>query len=633
MTALIVFSLIAADPEMFLDFTALARPLTSAAFIEEFDHPENAVDILHYDIAIEVFEDIKEVEGICTIQMTSPAGSVSDIRLDLRQLTADSVWDSTGPLSFYHDQDSIFITLGQPLNQGDTTEVHISYGGSPYHESWGGFWFSNVITYHIGVGVYTEGQCMGKCMFPCWDHQNDKAAFDFHITCDEEDYAVANGDSAGVEISGGKATFHWTIDQQMPTYLVAMNVGDYAVLHDSTDSRIFYYVYSWDVDDALASFVNVDLMLANLEELFGEYPWNTRFSLVQTPKGDMEHVSHVTHLAGAVNGNTNYDWLIAHEMTHQWWGCCVTPADWQHIWLKEGFATIGEALWMETYGQEEYDDYMVNNIMKPYLNSGETFPISQPSTPAEIFSATTYDKAGAVLHMLRYVLGDEDFFGALNQYFDHYAYSLVWTDDFRNDLEAYTGEDIDWFFDTWIHGWGYPIYDVSFSTEEAGGLWDLTIDLSQTQTTPTIFEMPVEFLVEGNALDTVVVMWNDQQTQSESWQLSFQPVEVTLDPYHHLLCGNVLTGIEEFDLPPEGVSTAWLGPNPAQGVCVLYWPGTEESTIEARVFDLTGRAVRTQTLTPVDRQLDLQGLPAATYLLQVTTETGIRQTTGLVVLN
>jgi len=551
MTVLLMFALISVDPEIPLDFTCLARPVPPSNFIEQFDHPENPVDILHYDIELDVLETEFEVEGNTEITLTPSAGPVDSIRLDLRQLTVDSIWNETGPLSFFQEQDSIFITLGETLSPGDTSTVSIDYSGTPYHESWGGFWFTGTTIFHIGVGIYTEGQCMGKCMFPCWDHQNDKATFDFHITCDDESYAVANGDSAGVDFAGGRATYHWSIDQNMPTYLVAFNIADFAVLHDSTDSRIFYYVFSWDVDDALASFVNVDHMMANLENLFGPYPWDCRFSLVQTPKGDMEHVSHVSHVSFAVNGQTNYDWLIAHEMTHHWWGCCVTPAEWQHIWLKEGFATLGEALWMETYGPDQYTEYMISNIMLPYLNSGETFPISSPQTPAEIFSATTYDKAGAVLHMLRYVMGDTDFFAALNQFFDDNMYATVWTDDLRDAIEAYTGEDIDWFFDSWIQGYGYPVYDIDHSWEEVSGQWELTIDVSQTQSTPTIFEMPLEFLVEGASGDTLLVMWNDMQNQSQVYQVPFEPLNVVFDPYTHILCGNILTGIEDFSCRRE----------------------------------------------------------------------------------
>ncbi len=119
----------------------------------------------------------------------------------------------------------------------------------------------------------------------------------------------------------------------------------------------------------------------------------------------MEHLSQVYHIASAINGNTNYDWLLAHEMSHMWWGNCVTERYWTDVWLSESFATYSEAIWMETYGEEQYLDYMENNIMKPYLNSGELFPITDPQTPSELWSNTTYEKGASVLHMLRQLMG------------------------------------------------------------------------------------------------------------------------------------------------------------------------------------------------------------------------------------
>jgi len=108
---------------------------------------------------------------------------------------------------------------------------------------------------------------------------------------------------------------------------------------------------------------------------------------------------------------------------------------------------------------------------------------------------------------------------------------------------------------------------------------------------------------------------------------------VVFDPYHHILCGNILTGIEDFELPPRGVSTAFVSPNPASANVLLQWPGTGNMTIEAMIFDMSGRVVRTATLSPSDRHLSVAGLPTATYLLQHTTDTGIRQTTKLVVID
>lgn len=631
MTGLVLLALLA-QPHPRLDDSSLARPLAPCYTLCDADHPQNPVDILHYDIQIEVFRDIQEIEGVTAITMTSAGGAVSQIRLDLRQLTVGAVWDASGNLPFYQQADSLYITLSQPIEPGDTEELFISYSGTPYHEAWGGFWFHPYITYQIGVGIYTEGQCMGKCMFPCWDHQNDKATFDFHITCPDTLYAVANGDSAGVEFSGGKATYSWSFDQQMPTYLATMAVGDYTVLHDSTDSRIYYYVYSWDVEDALGSFVNVDGMLANLESLFGPYPWGCRFGLVETPKGDMEHTSAIAHIASAVNGFTNYDWLIAHEMTHMWWGCCVTMNEWQHIWLKEGFATLGEALWMETYGDWAYREYMVEDIMIPYLQSGEMFPIDSPTTPGEIFGYTTYEKAASVLHMLRYVLGSDTFFEVLNFYFDHHQYGLVNPDDFRDDIEFVTGDDIDWFFDTWVYDWGYPVYDFDFSWQQSGPDWEVTIQIDQVQTIGPFFTMPLEFRIDGLSQDTVVTLWNDSQGQQGVCTVPFEPRSVEFDPWRRILCGNLL-GLGERPVPPAGgAGTMRLTINPCASITSVSWSGMEQSPLEVSLFDLSGRIVRSFSLPPGERQIDVSGLPPASYLVEARGEGNLRQTVHMVVM-
>jgi aminopeptidase N len=633
MTGLLLVVLLG-QPHPRLDDSSLARPLAPAyALSGDENYPPNPVDILHYDIQIEVLRDIQQIVGTTGITLTSAGSTVSSIRLDLRQLTVGSVWDASGDLPYYQNADSLFIDLSAPLAVGDTTEIFIQYSGTPYHETWGGFWFHVYITYQIGVGIYTPGQSMGKCMFPCWDHQNDKAAFDFHITCPEDLYAVANGDSTGVEFAGGKATYSWSFDQQMPTYLATIAVGDYVVLHDSTDSRIHYYVYSWDIEDALGSFVNVNYMLANLESLFGPYPWDCKFGLVETPKGDMEHTSAIAHVASAVNGYTNYDWLIAHEMTHMWWGACVTMNDWQHIWLKEGFATLGEALWMETYGDWAYRDYMVNDIMLPYLNSGEMFPLDNPTTPAEIFGYTTYQKGASVLHMLRYVLGDEKFFEVLNYYFVHYQYGLVEPVNFRDDIETVTGQDIDWFFDTWVYGWGYPLYSFDTSWQQAGSNWEVSITVDQMQTVGPFFEMPLEFRINGDAQDEVVTMWNDIQGQNQVYSVGFEPRSVEFDPFRHILCGN-LTCIGDRPVPPAGgLGTMHFSSNPCAGSTSIMWPGTELMNLEVTIYDLTGRVVRSAVLTPDDRLLQVDGLPAASYLVEARAERNLRQTVQMVVLD
>ncbi|MCD6587858.1 MAG: hypothetical protein J7K88_04850, partial [Candidatus Fermentibacteraceae bacterium] len=293
----------------------LTRPLSPGLqpLYQEFDL--EPIDVQHYDLSITIDREAETIDATAEVTLVPTEENLTTFRLFLRELTVSQV---TGASSFSQDGDSLFITLPGPASTSDTIDLVIDYAGSPDHEPWGGFHFHPYVTYQMGVGFVSDPS-MGKYMFPCHDRPADKASYDFHITVPDSLYAVANGDSAGVtDNMDGTLTYNWTLDQPMSTYLAAISVADYAVLHDSTDSRIFYYVYSWDVDDALASFVHVDQMLSRYESLYGAYPWDCRFSYVQTPLGDMEHLSQVFHIASAVNGSTNYDWLLAHEMSHQW---------------------------------------------------------------------------------------------------------------------------------------------------------------------------------------------------------------------------------------------------------------------------------------------------------------------------
>ncbi len=608
----------------------LTRPLTPGVqpLYQQFEL--EPVDVLHYDLSISIDRENETIDATTEVTFVPTEENLTDFKLYLKALTVSQI---TGASSFSQDGDSLFITLPAPASTADTVDLIIDYSGTPAEESWGGFHFHPYVTYHMGVGFITDPS-MGKYMFPCHDRPADKAAYDFHITVPDTLYAVANGDSAGVtDNMNGTLTYHWTLDQPMSTYLAAISVADYAVLHDSTDSRIFYYVYSWDVEDALGSFVNVDLMMANYESVYSPYPWDCKFSYVQTPKGDMEHLSQVYHFAAAINGSTNYDWLLAHEMSHMWWGNCVTEQFWTEVWLSESFATFSEAIWMESYGQEEYLEYIINNIMKPYLNSGELFPIIDPQTPAELWSNTTYEKGASVLYMLRHIMGDTAFFDGLNTYFDQHCYGTATTVDLIGYMEAQYGNDLDWFFDQWVYGPGYPIYDITSDWVQQGSDWQLSINVNQIQTVENFFTMPVEFLVEGAGSDSLITFLNDSQNQEEIFILPFEPLTVEFDPFTKILSTAVL-GIEEQTFPPlDGVGTMYLGPNPTTANATIHWQGTGDMYLDIRVYDLSGRIVQSGIMEPSSRTLDLAGTPAGTYLVDVVAPGNMRQTARLVILS
>jgi hypothetical protein len=619
------------------DMTVLSRPLAGPyTSLLDTDVVTHDYDVIGYDIGIEVFPILQALECTTEVEFTSEITGLSEIRLDLVDLVVDSVWDQTGPLTYSQIADSVFVSLSSTMNPGDTTAVNLVYSGTPWNEGaggFGGFWFQAYVFYHMGVGVYTDPPSLGRVIFPCWDHPADKATFIFRITVPDTLYAVANGDLIVKEDNPTDATstYHWHQLQPMSTYLAAFAVSDYAVLQDSTYDWIYYYVYPNDIDDALVSFQNVNFMMDQFESTYAPYPWDTKFSYVQTPKGDMEHLTEVYHIAFAINGYNNYDWLLAHEMSHHWWGDCVTEEVWTDVWLSEGFAVYSEAVWAEYYGQAAYDDYILNDIMIPYLNSGEVFPMTNPTTPAEMWSYTTYQKGGSVLHMLRHVLGDTVFYDSLAEYFNHHRYNTANTDDLRDHVEQFYGEDIDWFFDEWIHGWGYPVYDLDYSWVQAGSDWDVTVDLAQIQTTPTIFTMPLEFMIHGSSQDSLVVMWNDGAVQSEVFTVPFQPVSVEFDPGNYVLSTH-LTGIDDRPLPPEnGTGALHFAPNPACLSTAVIWSGMDSMMLDVGLYDLSGRLLQEWNLSQGERVLELTGIPSGIYLVEASGPGNIRQTAKLII--
>ncbi len=619
------------------DMSVLSRPVNGpyTDVLHSADIPHD-FDVTEYDICIEVFPELEVLECTTEVRFTSEISGLTEIRLDLVGLAVDSVWDITGPLSYTQVADSVFVDLSVPMNPGDTTGIHFIYSGTPWNEGaggFGGFWFHPYVAYHMGVGVYSNSPSMGKVIFPCWDHPADKAVISFHLTVPDTLYAVANGDLVAKDENpvDATATYHWEQPQPMSTYLAAFAVSNYTVLQDSTYDWIYYYVYPWDVDDALVSFQNVNLMMDQFESTYCEYPWETKFSYVETPKGDMEHLTQVYHIAFAINGSNNYDWLLAHELSHHWWGDCVTEDVWTDVWLSEGFAVYSEAVWAEYYGQASYDDYILNDIMIPYLNSGELFPMTNPTTPSQMWGYTTYQKGGSVLHMLRHVLGDSVFYASLQDYFDHHAYETATTDELKEHIEFVYGEDIDWFFDTWIHDWGYPVYDIDYSWVETDADWEVTVDLQQIQTTGPVFTMPLEFMIHGASQDSLVVMWNDQATQIDVFTVPFEPVMVEFDPGNYVLSTH-LTGIDDQPLPPvQGTGVLYLAPNPAYRSTVLNWTGMTESVLQVGLYDLSGRKLQDWSLSAGDRALDLIGIPSGMYLIEASGSGNIRQTTKLIV--
>jgi len=577
----------------------------------------HSFDVLHYDVSLEIFDDIEEIAGTVGILLQSEESNLTGIVLDFQGMTIDSVWDAQGALSFLQGNETVSVDFNSPLNHGDSVTVWLSYGGSPIILEGSGFHWNEVFDGHISHYSVGMGPYSGRVMFPCWDDIYDKAPMDTHITVTDSLYAVSCGELVDVEAGSGTATYHWHHPQEMSLYIWAIAVSNFIVVEDSTYSWIKYYTYpNLDIEPI---FGKVDRMIDCFEATFCAYPWdqNLGFPFVRT-YGYYEH--------NTIPFTVAPESYVAHEISHHWWGNFITEEDWPEIWLAEGFATYSEALWEEwEYGSEAYSNYMLS-LMLIYVASSEVIPM----VPAvDYWSYTVYVKGASVLHMLRYVIGEDAFFEGLRLYLADNAYSSTTTADLIDAFETASSTQLDWFFDTWVYDCAYPDYQLSWESVQSGSSWEVSISVDQIQTSGPVFEMPVELLIEGAQKDTLFVMWNNTQSQEEICTVSFLPQEVTLDPYHNILRAGLVSGIEE-ETSSNAKPPPVIFPNPARSSVAILWQHHRQFTV--KVFDMSGRCVLKGRISQVSATMDVSSLPSGCYQVFVESSTS-RNSTSLTVIS
>jgi len=553
-------------------------------------------DVLHYDIQLTPNLALQTLSGTTTITLESTMDGLTTVGLHLHALSVSSVMIGTTPLSFTHVGEALTITLDRPYAPGEQLTARIVYAGTPEHESFGGFFFFSDMAFSMGVGLSTLPPSMGRYWFPCFDEPHDKATVKTRVTVPTGRKVVSNGLLTGVASGPGVVTYTWEETHPTPTYLIAVAIGDWRTVADPVDpARIYHYVLPGDSVKAVTSFQNVSEMMEAFETRYSPFHYD-KLSYVGVRRGDMEHSTCVAHLRTLIDGTNFYDPILAHELAHHWWGDWVTVADWRDVWLSEGFATYSEAIYAEHLGGTgAYHAYVNDDLMDYYLGSGETFSIYDPEF---FWGATVYEKGGSVLHMLRHVVGDTTFFDILRAWGESFGYSNAVTTDFVAVAEAEAGFELDWFFDEWVFGEGYPVYEWSWTAVPSGEETLVEVDVEQVQSVGAVFSMPIDVRITMAGGDTTVTGVVDEASDTMSFLVSEPPIDVAFDPDRWVLCEKteVTVGVES---PESGGASAPLAlgiatPNPLSPSTVMRLAGVVPTLpVDVRVFDAAGRSVRT----------------------------------------
>ena len=519
--------------------SALARMRLAVTPIMLVD--QSGFDAVHYGINLGINESTQQINGYVSMTARARTNGFDAPTLNfLADMVVDSVKSAGLAVLSSHAGNFLYITLAQTYNLGDRFEVTVYYHGHPTEGGFQGFAFDT----HAGTPIIStlSEPYMAQSWWPCKDTPSDKAdSVDMIVTVNAAYYAVSNGllrDS--IDNGDGTTTYHWHSSYPITTYLVSLAITDYERFtlwyHHGIDSMpVVFYSYPESLTTALARWPITVSQIGALAAYYGEYPFlNEKYGIAHFPWGGaMEHQTVSSH----TNSSFGFDqYLIVHELSHQWWGDMVTCRDWHHIWLNEGFASYSEALWAEHLGgTTSYRNYMAG---MQYFSGGRIY-IDDTTSVGNIFSLRVYDKGAWVLHMLRGILGDSTFFDVMRTYYadPQFQYEDAVTEDFRDLAEAVSGQELDWFFDEWIYGYNHPqYYYSSLSRARGDGSYDLFVHLRQAQATvPQAFLMPVDMVRTIGPITDTVQVWNDRRDQDFHFVVPAAGTVTAIDPENWVL--------------------------------------------------------------------------------------------------
>lgn len=579
-----------------------SRGKIAKAMIANYNTPTAAqgdYDVTFYDIDLKIDPDTETISGTVGVKGISLISSLNVVELDLSSgLNIESVKNEQGnDLSYTHDSNLLSVTLNNPVSNGNSFNIIIDYDGEPQSSGFGSFGFDKYPNNSSGEPMIwsLSEPCGARDWWPCKDTPNDKAdSVDISLEVPSELIAASNGTLVGTEVNGDWTTYHWQERYPIATYLVSVAIHPYKFFLDwykysPIDSmRLEYYVFPDNYDKVQNNYALTKDMIGALASRFGEYPFiKEKYGHAEfTWGGGMEHQT-LSSMGGYSEA------LIAHELAHQWWGNMVTCANFQHIWLNEGFATYSEALWYEKqYGVDRLHSDMSNNM---YFGPGTIYVEDTTSVWNIFHGGLSYAKASWVLHMLRRVVGDSAFFSGLQEYGDRYRFKSAVTEQFRDVMEEISGMNLDSFFQRWIYGEYYPIYEVVYSQSDN----NLLVRINQIQDS-NIFGMPID--IKATFTDGSESTWVVQNTvRNELFTLPIpdgKAIEnMELDPDSWILkkiseirLATLGNGVipNEFHLYP-------VYPNPFNASITIRFDLDNEGEVQLNIFDIKGNKVWQQS--------------------------------------
>ena len=458
-----------------------------------------AYDVLAYDLSISVDPRKKRIDGrvVVTALVLS---NLDRIELDLdRRLQVGAAYADGQAARVRRDDGTLTVLLDEPAPQGEQITVTIDYGGEPHvakRAPWdGGFTWSKTPGGEPWVATSVQGEGC-DLWWPCKDHFLDKPdEMDIRVTVPEGLVAVSNGLLQSATTEKGRSTYHWRTEYPVTQYNVAIAVGPFVLVEDEFKSvsgatlPLRFWALPEHQDDARNLFPDILGQLEFYERRLGPYPWQQeKIGIVETPFLGMEHQTVNAYGAGYEVNDHGYDWLLHHELGHEWFGNAMTHARRADFWLHEGTEMYMQPVYAgEVIGDFSYDHYMYDNYLK--IRNCEAVIPSQDDGSA-FDNGDVYYKGAWFLHTLRGLIGEEAFWGSLRALIgDDPGRIYRTTNDYERIVKELSGRDLGWLFDGYLRHAEPPRLVLERDGDEARLFWETGAR--------TPFPLPVEVEIDG----------------------------------------------------------------------------------------------------------------------------------------
>ena len=585
-------------------------------------------DLKYHRMQWEVDPAKAQISGTVTTYFEA-LEDMSEITFDLApNMSVSQVLQRGSQLEFVHTLEGLTIQLGQTQSSGRLDSLSIRYSGNPVSSGFGSFEIDTHGSQNTPV-LWTLSEPYGaKGWWPCKQDLVDKIdSIDVYIRHPSAYKAASNGILIAERGLGTQVETHWRHRYPIPAYLIAIAVTNYSVYSDpvnNADYEVVNYVYPENLSTARIGTSVTPAIMELYNTLFGTYPFaREKYGHAEFGwGGGMEHTT-MTFMGG---------WsrmLVAHELAHQWFGNKVTCGSWQDIWLNEGFATYLDGLVREDFdGEEAFTNWRKNLVQSITSSPGGSVFVTDTSSVSRIFDGRlSYRKGAMLLHMLRYKLGDDDFFTALRNYLDDpdLAYGYARTDDLQEHLEAVSNKDLGEFFQDWLYGQGYPVYEVIWHQNQENGTLRLQVNQEQSHPSVDFFEMPLPVTVGGPGGESEMLRLEvSENGQLFHVQLPFEVVSVDIDPDAQLISRNnsAVLGVDEQTLQND----IKVFPNPASSVLNIRNSGS--SVVKAiTIYDILGKKVIEEKFP--SGVIGIERLRFGLHLVVINTDRGILRKTIL----